>query len=124
MEFLYGYRGYNGNMLDSYYSPMPIKYSNFDIRNESIDGQKYYVIRENLYEGNVYEDIWINKDTMQVSKIISETVGQTTIITNFTWILNNVTDEDMQIGNSNRAEIDAKLQKAVEVGPFAVWPIE
>ena len=111
-------------MLDSYYSPMPIKYSNFDIRNESIDGQKYYVIRENLYEGNVYEDIWINKDTMQVSKIISETVGQTTIITNFTWILNNVTDEDMQIGNSNRAEIDANLQKAVEVGPFAVWPIE
>lgn len=94
----------------------PLEYKDFEIKEETIDGKNYYIIdeKENKEDGTYNTEIWIDKDSMILSKIVEEKLGSRKTEQKLTFSVNNVRDEDVKIKFVKENESSKKLLEAFE----------
>lgn len=111
------------NILEIYHKENVLDYKDYEIREEKIAEKKYYVIsnKENIDDKVYYYEIWIDKDNMQLYKIISEKVGCQKSETKFTLTAGNVKDEDVKLsfaGKNEKIQNLSKLFDKINNGEF------
>lgn len=123
-EYDYGYIGTiwgtnenKGNILAPYHKEDVLEYKDYEIKEENIDGKDYYIISNSANrDDNIYDtEIWINKDNMQLFKIVGEKRGCNKVERKFNFSVNNVKDEDVRVkflgANEKIQELDRLFEK-------------
>ncbi len=107
---------YMQNILELYRKEDVLEYKDFEIKEEKIKEENYYLIskNENKYDGVYHTEIWINKDDMQLFKIIDEKIGCSKTEHKFTWTVNNVRDEDVRVKFAGKNEKIQQLDSFFE----------
>ncbi len=104
------------NVLGIYRKERASEYKDFEIREEKIDRGNYYVISKvgEADDGKYFDEIWINKDNMQVLKSTHEKIGGKKTETKFTVSINNVRDKDIKLSFASESEIIQEIDKLFE----------
>jgi len=109
--------------LETYRKEEVLEYKNFEIREEKLDEKTYYVISksENRDDAVYDNEVWINKDNMQLFKIVNEKRGCYKREQKFTLTVNTVKDEDVRVkfaGNNEKLKELDKLFEKIANGEF------
>ncbi len=104
------------NILELYRKENVLEYEDFEIREEKIDKNTYYIIskNENKSDGKYCTEIWINKDNMQLSKFTNEKIGCKKTELKFTLSEGDVRDEDVRLNFAGENEKLQELGKLFE----------
>lgn len=104
------------SLLESYLKENLLEYKDFEIREEKIDENIYYIISKNRNtENSVYcDELWINKDNMHIFKSISEKIGCSKSEWKFIISEGNVRDEDVRVRFAGEDEKIKELDEFFE----------